>query len=185
MFDLQCCVSAVEQIKLVFRLFSHIGHYRVLSRFPCAIHRSFLVIYFIYCCSFARFFVTPWTAATQASLSFPISQNLLNSCPLSWWCHPTPFSSVVPFFCFPPFPASGSLPVRQLFASGGQSGRASASVLLMDIQVLFPLGLTGLICLLSKGLSRVFTQFRKHQFLGAQPSWLFNSHIHTWLLEKP
>ena len=54
MFDLQCCISAVEQIELVFRLFSHIGHYRVLSRVPCAIHRSFLVIYFIYCCSFAK-----------------------------------------------------------------------------------------------------------------------------------
>ena len=170
MFDLQCCVSAVEQIELVFRLFSHIGHYRVLSRVPCAIHRCFLVINFIYqfyvvvqSLSHAWLFVTLWTAAPQASLSFTISRNLLNSCPLSWWCHPTPSSSVAPFSsCSQSFPASGSFPVRQLFASDGQSGGASASVLLVNIQGLFPLGLTSLISLLSKGLSRVFTQFRKH-----------------------
>ena len=76
----------------------------------------------------------------------------------------------------------------QLFASGGQSTRASASasVLPMNIQDWFALGLTGLISLLSKGLSRVFsnTTVQKHQFFGAQPSLWSNSHIHTWLLEK-
>ena len=82
-----------------------------------------------------------------------------NSCPLSWWCHPTISSSVVPYSsCLQSFPASGSFPVSQLFASGGQStgASASASVLLMNIQGWFPLGLTGFISLLSKGLSRVF-----------------------------
>jgi len=113
-----------------------------------------------------------------------------NSHPLSWWCHPTISSSVVPFsFCLQSFPASGSFPVSQFFASGGQSTGASASlsVLPMNIQGWFPLGLTGVISLLTKGLSRVFssTAVQKHQFFGAQPSLWSNSHIHTWLLEKP
>ena len=69
----------------------------------------------------------------------------LSSWPLSRWCHPTISSSVVPFSCLQSFPASGSFPVSQLFASGGQSIGASASVLPMNIQDWFPLGLTGLI----------------------------------------
>ena len=94
-----------------------------------------------------------------------------NSCPLSLWCHPTISSSVAPFSsCSPSFPASGSFPMSQLFASGMQSVRASASasVLPMNIQGWFPLGLTGLISLLSKGLSRVSssTTVQKHQFLA-------------------
>ena len=112
-----------------------------------------------------------------------------NSFPLSWWCHWTIASSVGPFSCFQSFPASGSSPVSQLFASGGQSigVSASASVLPKTIQDWFPLGLTGWICLQSKGLSRVFsnTTVQKHQFFSFQPSLWSNSHIHTWLLEKP
>ena len=80
------------------------------------------------------------------------------SCPLSWWCHPTISSSVIPFFsCFQSFPVSGSFPRSQFFPSGGQGIGAvgSASVLPMNIQDLFPLELTALISLLSKGLSRV------------------------------
>ena len=83
-----------------------------------------------------------------------------DSCPLSWWCHPTISSSVVPFSSCPKsFSASGSFPVSQLFSSGGQSTGASAStsVLPMNIQGWFPLGLTCLNSLLSKGLSRVFS----------------------------
>ena len=83
-----------------------------------------------------------------------------NSCPLSGWCHPTILSSVVPFsFCLQSFPASGSFLMSQLFISGGQSigTLASASVLSMNIQDWFPLGLTGLISLESKRLSRVFS----------------------------
>ena len=91
-----------------------------------------------------------------------------NSCPLSWWCHPTISSSVAPSFCFQPFPASGSFPVSQLFTSGGQSIGASdsASVLPMNIQGLFPLGWTGWISLQFKGLSRVFssTTVQMHQY---------------------
>ena len=98
-----------------------------------------------------------------------------NSCPMSQWCHPTVSSFVVPFSsCLQSFPASGSFPVSQFFASGGQSigVSTSASVLSMSIQDWFPLGLTGLISLQSKGLSRVFskTTVQKHQLFGTQLS---------------
>ena len=104
--------------------------------------------------------MTPWTAAQQASLSSTSPGVCSNACPLSQWCHPTILSSVVPFFShLQSFPASGSFPVSQLFTSGGQSVgvSASASVLPMNIQDWFPLGWTGWISLLSKGLSRVFS----------------------------
>ena len=113
-----------------------------------------------------------------------------NSRPLSRWCHPTISSSVVPFSsCLQSFPASGSHPVSHFFASGGPSVgvSASASVLPMNIQDWLPLEWTGWISLLSKGLSRVFsnTTVQKHRFFGAQLSLESNTHIHTWLLEKP
>ena len=112
-----------------------------------------------------------------------------NSCPLSWWCHPTISSSVFPFSCcLQSFPASGSFLRSPLFASGGQriGGSVSASVLPVTIQDWSPLGLTGWISLQPKGLSRVFsnTTVRKHQFFSAQLCLWSNSHIHTWLLEK-
>ena len=111
-----------------------------------------------------------------------------NSCSLSWWYHPTISFSVTLFCsCLQSFPASGSFPMSQLFASGGQSIRvsASASVFPMNIQEWFPLGWTGWISLQSKGLSRVNTTVQKHQFFGAQHSLQSNSHTHMWLLEKP
>ena len=113
-----------------------------------------------------------------------------NSYKLSWWCHPTISSSVIPFFsCLQSFPASASFLMSQFFASGGQSvgASASASVLPMNIQDWFPVGWTGWISLQSKGLSRVFsnTTVWKHQIFSPQPSLWSNSHIHTWLLEKP
>ena len=91
------------------------------------------------------------------------------SCPLSWWCHPTIWSSVNPFSsCLESFPASGSFQMSQFFASGDQSigVSASASVLPMNIQDWFPLGWTGWISLLYRELSRVFsnTTVQKHQF---------------------
>ena len=112
-----------------------------------------------------------------------------NSSSLSWWCHPTISSSVIPFSsCLQSFPASGSFPVNWLFASGGQSigASASASVLAMNIQDWFPLGWTGLISLQSKELSGVFssTTIQKDQFFDAQFSLWFNSHIRTWLEAK-
>ena len=113
-----------------------------------------------------------------------------NSCPSNWWCHPTISSSVVPFsFCLQPFPASGSLLISKFLKSGSQSigVSASASVLSMNILDWFPLGWTGWISLLSKGLSRVFsnTTVQRHQSFSAQLSLWSNRHIHTWLLEKP
>ena len=109
-----------------------------------------------------------------------------NLCPLSWWCHPTISSFVVPFSsCLQSFPASGSFSMSQLFAWGSQSigVSASASVLPMSTQDWSPSGWTGWISLQSKGLSRVFnTTVQKHQFFGAQLSSQSNSHIHTWLL---
>ena len=101
----------------------------------------------------------------------PTPKACSNSCPSSWWCHPTVLSSVIPFsFCLQSFPASGSFPMSQFFALGGQNIRVSASVLPINIQQWFPLGLTDWISLQSKGLSRVFsnTRVQKHQFFGAQ-----------------
>ena len=110
----------------------------------------------------------------------PIHGVYPNPCPLSWWCHPTISFSVVPFSCPQSFPASESFQMSQFFASGGQSigASASASALPMNIQGWHPLGLTGLIFLQSRGLSRVFsnTTVQKHQFFNIQPSLWSNSH---------
>ena len=102
----------------------------------------------------------------------PTARAYSNSCPLSWWCHAI-FSSFVICFssCLQSFPASGSFPISQFFAPGGQSIGVSASALLlpMKIQGWFPLGWTSWISLQSKGLSRVFsnTTVKKHKFFGA------------------
>ena len=133
-------------------------------------------------------FVIPWTAACQASLSITNAQRLLKLSSIESvmpsnhliLCHP---------LLLPPSIFPNSFPMSPFFTSGGQSigVSASASVLSMNIQGWFPLGLTCWISLPSKGLSRVFssTIVQKHQFFGAQPSLWSNSHIHTWLLEKP
>ena len=120
----------------------------------------------------------------------PTPEAYSNSCPSHQWHHPTISSSVIPFIsCLQSFPALGSFQMTRFFTSGGQSigASASSSVLPMNIQGWFPLGLSGLISLLSKRLSRVFsnTTVQKHQFFSAQLSLYSNSHIHTWLLEKP
>ena len=108
----------------------------------------------LWCCSVTK----SWTAACQAPLSFPLSPN---SCPLSQ-CYLTISSSANPFSCcFQSFPATGSFPVSQLFTSGSQSigVSASASVISMNIQGWFPLGLTDLISLKSKGLTRILQYY--------------------------
>ena len=110
-----------------------------------------------------------------------------NPCPLSRWCHPAISSSVSS--CPQSLPASRSFPMSQLFTWGSQSigVSASASVLPMNTQDWCPLRWTGWTSLQFKGLTRVFsnTRVQKHQFFGAQLSSQSNSHIHTWLLEKP
>ena len=125
---------------------------------------------------------------TRPPCPSPTPRVYRNPCPLSWWCHPTISSSVVPFSTCPqPFPISGSFQMSQLFASGGQriGVSASASVLPMDTQDWSPLGWTGWISLQSKGLSRIYsnTTVQKHQFFNTQLSSQSNSHIHTWPLE--
>ena len=102
-----------------------------------------------------------------------------NPCSLSQWCHPTVSSSASPFSsCLQSFPASGSFQMSQFFTSSGQSIRASALVLSMNIQDWFPLGWTGWISLQFKGLSRVFSNItvQKHQFFGLQQS-VFKSQV--------
>ena len=119
----------------------------------------------------------------------PTSGVYSNSCPSSQWYHQAISSYVIPFSSCPQsLPASGSFPMSQLFAWGGQSIGVSAlaSVLPMNTQDWAPIGGTGWISLQSKGLSRVFssTTVQKHQFFGAQLFSQFNSHIHTWPLEN-
>ena len=142
----------------------------------------------------AKSYLTLWNLMVCSTPGFPVLHYVPRVCSnwstLSQWCHPTTSSSVIPFFSCPQsFSASGSFPVNLLFASGGQSigASASTSVLPMNIQGWFPLWLTGLVSLQSTELSRVFsnTTIRKHRFFGAQPSLWSNSHIYTWLLEKP
>ena len=113
-----------------------------------------------------------------------------DSRPSSQWCHAAISSSVIPFSSCPQsLPASESFPMSQLFSWGGQSTgiSASASFPPKKSQGWSPSEWTGWVSLQSKGLSRVFsnTTVQKHQFFGAQPSSQSNSHIHTWLLEKP
>ena len=119
----------------------------------------------------------------------PPTRACSTSWPASRWCHPTVSFSVIPFsYCLQYFPASGPFLKRQFFASGGQSTGASvsATVIPMNIQEWFCLGLTGWISLQSKGLSRVFsnTTVQKHHFFGTPLSLWSNSHFHTWLPEK-
>ena len=120
-------------------------------------------------------FATSWAAHARPPCPTPTPRACSNSCPSSLWWHPTVSSSIVPFsYCLQSFLASGSFPISQFFASGGQSigDSASASVLPMNIQYLFPLELTGLISLQSRGLLRVFsnTTAQKHQFFSVQLS---------------
>ena len=126
--------------------------------------------------SHVRLFLTPWTAACQVFCPSPSPGACSNSCPLSWWCHPIISSSVIFFFsCLLSFPASGSFPMS-CFTSGGQSIgiSASASVVPMNIQGWFPLGLTGLISLGPLRLLRYIS------------SWLFFIHFsHVWLFATP
>ena len=138
--------------------------------------------------SCAQLFATQWNAARQASLSIT---NFQSSPKLMCIKSVMPSSHLIlcsPFLLLPPsLPASGCLPMSQLFAWGGQSIGVSASVLPMNTQDWSPSGWTGWISLQSKGLSRVFsnTTLQKHQFFVTQLSSQTNSHIHTWPLKKP
>ena len=133
-----------------------------------------------------RLFVTPWIAAHQASLSITNSRSLLKLMSIESVMPSSHLILCRPLLLLPQsLPASGSFPMSQLFAWGGQSTGvlASVSVPSMNPQDWSPLGWTGWISLQSKGLSRVFsnTTVQKHQFFGTQLSSQSNSHIHTWL----
>ena len=141
-------------------------------------------LYSVQVISVQSLFVTPWTAAPRLPCPSLTPRACSDSCPLSQWCHPTISSSVIPFSsCLQSFPASGSFPMSQFFTSGSQSigVTALASVLPMNIQFWFPTGLTGLISLQFKGLSRVFSNItvQKHQFFGAQLS--LQSILHPYM----
>ena len=132
---------------------------------------------------------TPWTAAHQASPSITNSRSLFILMSVESMMPSNHHILCYSFSCPQSFPASGSFPMSRFFASGGESigASASASVLPMDIQHWFPLGLTGLTSLQSKRCSRVFSSstVQKHQFFSDQLSLWSSSHIHAWLLEKP
>ena len=119
---------------------------------------------------------SPWPHEPQHAsppCPSPAARGYPKLCPSSWWSHPTISSSVIPFCSCPQsFPASGSFPMSQLFASGSQTIGASASVLPMNIQGWFPLGLTCFISLQSKRLSRVFSStIWKYQFFHEGESY--------------
>ena len=166
------------------------GGYRIIGQSIKNLHPFDHLLKIFYscvscCCSVAKCYSLQSHEMQHTRLPCPSlpSGVCSNSCPLNWWCHPTISSSVAPFSCPQSFPASGSFPMSQFFALRGQSIRASAlaSVIPINIQGWFPLGLTGLIFLQSRGFSRVFsnTTIRKHQFFGAQPSLWPNSHPYT------
>ena len=115
------------------------------NKIPPHTHTQFSSVQPLRC---VQLFATPWTAANRASLSSPAPGACSNSCPLSWWCHPTISSSVIPFSCLQSVPAPGSFPMSQFFTSGGQSigVSSSLSVLPVNIQDWFPWGLTGSPC---------------------------------------
>ena len=131
-------------------------------------------------------FATPWIAVHRLPCLSLSPWVCSNSCPSSQWYHPTITSSVTLFSSCPQFfPAPG---LFQWVNSSHEVAKilASTSVLPMNVQDWFPLGLTGWISLQSKGLSRVFsnTTVQKHKFFCTQLSLYSNSHIHTWLMEK-
>ena len=136
--------------------------------------------------SHVRLFATPWTAARQASLSVTNSQSLPKLMSIESVMPSSHLILCRPLLLLPPIPPSiGSFPMTQLFAWGGQSIRVSALASILPWRS--PLGWTSWISLQSKGLSRVFSNstVKKHQFFSTQLSSQSNSHIHTWLLEKP
>ena len=167
------CKDSLQQALISLYLFFF--HPHVISKvFMARVARSFSSVQFS--CSVMSDSLQPHVLQhTRPPCPSLTPRAYSNSCPLSWWCHPTISSSVIPFSSsLQSFPATGSFQMSQFFTSGGQSIGVSAltSVLPMNIQGWFPLGWTGWISLQSKELSRVFsnTTVQKHQFFGPQLS---------------
>jgi len=175
--DLQCCVS----FKSTTKWFYHTYTYSFSDSFPLSI---------IQFSSVTQSCPTLCNQHARPPCPSPTPRVHPNPCPTSQWCHPSISSSIIPFSSCPQsLPASRPFTVSQLFTWGSQSIGVSAlaSVLPMNTQDWSPLWWTGWISLQSKGLSRVFsnTTVQKHQFFSTQLSSQSNSHIHTWLLDKP
>ena len=170
---------------LTLHIYELWGYDSQVSRGQCLI--PFVIVHFSVMSDSLRHHGLQHARLSQPS---PSPRACSHSCPLSRWCQPTISSSIVPFSSYlQSFPASGSFSVSCLFASGGQSIGVSALTSVLPVNILdwFPLGLNGLISLLSQEPSRVIfsTTVQKHQFFSAQPSLWSSSHIHTWPLEKP
>ena len=150
---------------------------------------KYVVVIFVQSLSRVQLFQTPWTAAHQASLSFTIPQSLLKLMSIESVMPSNHLILCPPFSCPQSSLASGSFPMSWLFASGGQSTgpSASAPVFPVNIQDWLPLGLTGLISLQSKGLSRVLSRTTVwiHQFFSTQSSLRVNSHLRYMNARKP
>ena len=143
-----------------------------------------------YCCSITQLCPILHNPMEGSTTGLPVPHQLPSWCPSHQWCHPTISSSVTLFaFCPQSFPVSRTFPMSRLFLSGDQNTGASAlaSVLPMSTQGWFLLRLTGMISLLSKGLSGVFSSitFQRHQFFSVLFSLQSISHNHTWPMEKP
>jgi len=169
------CVSFWALHTLVFWSF--------LTMLACPDTQKWRALLFGCCCSVAKSCPALHNPMDGSVSGFPVLHYFLEFAQTHVHWVSDAISSSAAFSCLQSFPASGSFPMSQLFTSGGQSTGASAavSVIPMNIQGWFPLGLAGLISLQSKGLSRVYssTTVRKNHFFGAQPSLWSNSHIHT------
>ena len=123
---------------------------------------------------------------TRPPCPSPFPKVCPSSCPSHQWCHPASSSDTLFSFCLQSFTSSRTFPMSQLFTSGGQNIGVSASLLPGSIWNVFPLRLTGLISLLSKGLPRIIssTTVQRHQFFGVLPSLWFSSHNCTWPLGR-
>ena len=176
--------------------YKHIFKVKKKKEKPCPFSLALHVAAVVQLLSRVQLFETPWAASRQASLSFSISWSLSNSCPFSQWCHLTISSSVVPFsFCLQSFLASESFLMSPFFTSGGQSICFSISPSNEYSGLIFRTDwLVWSSCCprdsqeSSPNLTLTLTltlTVRRHQLFSAQTSLWSNSHIHTWLLEKP
>ena len=183
------CYWGISCHFLLYNFFFFLIALKILSLFLMFNNSIVICLTLVQSLSCVWLFATLWTAARQASLSITNSQSLLKLMSIELVMPSNHLFSAIPFStCFQSFPLSGSFLMSQFFISVGQSIGASAlaSVFPVNIQDWSPLGLTGLISLQSKGLSRIFsnTTVQKDQLFGAQLSLWSKFHIHIWLLGK-
>ena len=189
-------VKLISESRLTDQLCFHPFCYLPHSLFPWCQRYSTLIYVPLWiaspsltlcCCSVAKSsppLCNPMTATSQSPLFSTISQSFSNSYPLSQWCHPIISSSVIPFYCLHSFPASESFPVSRHFTIGGQiiGASALASVLPVNIQGWFPLELTGLISLESKGLSKESSAVSQFESINFQcsASFVVQFYVHEF-----